>query len=93
MIANQRYGKQAMTDDMEAAVREALRSTRAVTVCPFHPEVTIRIGDDAAETHASHRLANIAAASWDHGARLAEMARQLGECADGVCPKCAAARP
>jgi hypothetical protein len=81
-----------MTDDAKTVVREALMSTRAVTVCPFHPEVTIRIGDDAAETHASHRLANIADASWNHDARLAEMARQLGECADGVCPKCSEGR-
>jgi hypothetical protein len=77
-----------MTNDSKAVVREALMSTRAVTVCPFHPEVTIRIGDDAAETHASHRLTAIADADWDHDARLAEMARQLGECADGVCPRC-----
>jgi len=77
-----------MPEDTKAVVREALISTRAVTICPFHPEVAIRIGDDAAETHASHRLANIADAGWDHDARLAEMARQLGECADGVCPKC-----
>jgi hypothetical protein len=81
-----------MTDDAKAVVREALMSTRAVTVCPFHPDVTIRIGDDAAETHASHRLTNIADPDWDHEARLAEMARQLGECADGVCPICSEGR-
>jgi len=45
-----------MLDDMKLAVREALISTRAVAMCPFHPEVTIRIGDDAAETHASYLL-------------------------------------
>jgi hypothetical protein len=78
-----------MADDVKTAVREALMSTRAVMVCPFHPEVTIRIGDDAAETHASHRLANITDTKWDHDARLVEMARQLGDCADGVCPRCA----
>ena len=77
-----------MSDDMKLAVREALISTRAVAMCPFHPEVTIRIGDDAAETHASYRVANIINDAWDHAARTVEMARQLGECADGVCPKC-----
>lgn len=82
-----------MTDDVKALVREALMSTRAVKVCPFHPEIMIRVGDDAAETHASHRLANIADASWDYDARLAEMARQLGACADGVCPRCSEGRP
>lgn len=85
--------KHAMTDDMKTVVREALMTTRAVVVCPFHPEVTIRIGDDAAETHAAHRLANIADAGWDHDARLVEMARQLGDCADGVCPQCSQRRP
>ena len=40
---------------MKLAVREALISTRAVAMCPFHPEVTIRIGDDAAET-SSYRV-------------------------------------
>ena len=82
-----------MTDDTKTVVREALMSTRAVTVCPFHPEVTIRIGDDAAETHASHRLTNIADASWGHDDRLAEMARQLRDCADGVCPRCSEKQP
>ena len=81
-----------MTSDAKAVVREALMSTRAVTVCPFHPDVTIRIGDDAAETHASHRLTSIDDASWGHDARLVEMARQLGECADGVCPRCSEGR-
>jgi hypothetical protein len=82
-----------MTDDMKTVVREALTTTRAIVVCPFHPEVNIRIGDDAAETHAAHRLANIADASWDHDARLVEMARQLGDCADGVCPRCSETKP
>ena len=82
-----------MTYDRIAVVREALMSTRAVMVCPFHPEVTIRVGDDAAETHALHRLVNTADAGWDHDARIAEMARQLAECADGVCPRCSEGRP
>jgi hypothetical protein len=77
-----------MSDDLKLAVREALISTRAVAMCPFHPEVTIRIGDDAAETHASYRIANIFNDAWDHPAQTAEMARQLGDCADGACPKC-----
>jgi hypothetical protein len=85
--------KRAMTEDIKTVVREALMSTRAVMVCPFHPQVTIRIGDDAAETHARHRLTNIADASEDHDARLVEMARQLGDCADGVCPRCSERRP
>lgn len=42
-------------DDLNAAVRHALETTRAVAVCPFHSEVTIRVGDDAAESHAFER--------------------------------------
>ena len=42
----------ADTNNLESAVRSALLTTRATAVCPFHPDVTIRVGDDAAETHA-----------------------------------------
>ena len=30
-------------------------TTGATTVCPFHWDVTIRVGDDAAESHAIAR--------------------------------------
>ena len=40
-------------------MRNVLLTTRATAVCPFHQEVTIRIGDDAAETHAFYRARNI----------------------------------
>ena len=49
----------ASNDDLEAFVRHALLTTRATVVCPFHPEVIIRVGDDAAETHAYFRARNI----------------------------------
>lgn len=39
-------------DDLTAVVRYALDTTRATIVCPFHDEVIIRVGDDAAESHA-----------------------------------------
>jgi hypothetical protein len=39
-------------DDLASVVRYALETTRATAVCPLHPDVTIRVGDDAAETHA-----------------------------------------
>ncbi|MHC2516909.1 hypothetical protein [Bradyrhizobium diazoefficiens] len=42
-------------DDLRATVRFALETTRAIAVCPFHSQVTIRIGDDAAESHAFER--------------------------------------
>ena len=40
------------TDDLASAVRYSLVTTRAIAVCPFHENVTIRVGDDAAESHA-----------------------------------------
>lgn len=46
-----------MSDDMKLALREALIRTRPVAMCPFQSKVTISIGDDAAETHASYRIA------------------------------------
>jgi hypothetical protein len=38
-------------DNLSAAVLYALETTRAIAVCPFHCDVIIRVGDDAAETH------------------------------------------
>ena len=42
-------------DDLSEVVRYALETTRATTVCPFHDEVVVRVGDDAAESHAFER--------------------------------------
>lgn len=47
------------TDDLAAVVRYALETTRATMVCPFHEEVVIRVGDDAAESHAFERAKRI----------------------------------
>ena len=49
----------AVADDLELAVRNALLTTRATEACPFHLDVTIRVGDDAAETHAFYRARNL----------------------------------
>jgi hypothetical protein len=46
-------------DNLTSAVRYALETTRARVVCPFHADVTIRAGDDAAETQACN-----GASSW-----------------------------
>ncbi|MFY9958681.1 hypothetical protein [Bradyrhizobium sp.] len=46
-------------DNLRSAVRYALETTRATTVCPFHPDVMIRVGDDAAENHAYARARKI----------------------------------
>jgi len=79
-------------DDLSATVRYALETTRAVAVCPFHSDVTIRIGDDAAESHAFERAKRIVKSdgtNWEREALRREIGRQLSEAADGTCPHCA----
>jgi len=81
----------AEADNLEAAVRKALLTTRATAVCPFHADVTIRVGDDAAETHAFYRACNLVrddSSGWNHKLLADEIGRQLAEAADGVCPQC-----
>jgi hypothetical protein len=79
-------------DDLKGVVRYALESTRATAVCPFHLDVTVRIGDDAAETHAFLRARNILKSDgtkWKAEILREEFDRQLGIAADGCCPQCA----
>jgi len=79
-------------DNLQKLVCFALFTTHATTLCPFHPEVTIRVGDAAAETHACYRARNVIKSdgtSWDHEELMDEIARQLTDAADGVCPRCA----
>jgi len=81
------------TDDLASAVRYALATTRATAICPFHENVTIRVGDDAAESHAYVRAGKIVKSdgtTWWHEVLHEEINRQLDEAADGVCPECAA---
>jgi hypothetical protein len=81
------------TEDLASVIRYALTTTRAIVICPFHDNVTIRVRDDAAETHAYVRAAKVIKSdgtTWVHEALHKEINRQLGEAADGVCPQCAA---
>jgi hypothetical protein len=83
------------TDDLVSAVRYALETTRAIAVCPFHANVSVRVGDDAAESHACVRASKIITndgTTWDRQLLLEEIKRQLGDAADGVCPACAPQR-
>ena len=54
-------------DDLASVVRYALETTRATAVCPFHLTVTIRVGDDGAETHAYIRAGELSKATGLHG--------------------------
>ena len=79
-------------DNLASAVRYALETTRATTVCPFHLDVIIRVGDDAAESHAYLRARNIIKSDgtkWEEIALREEFSRQLAEAADACCPRCA----
>ncbi len=78
-------------DDLSAAVRYALETTRATTVCPFHDKVIIRVGDDAAESHAYERAKRILRSdgtTFEANALREEIGHQLAVAADGRCPKC-----
>jgi hypothetical protein len=78
-------------DDLTAAVRHALETTRATAACPFHWDVIIRVGDDAAETHAFERARKAIRSdgtAWASEALREEFRRQLAEAADGQCPRC-----
>ena len=78
-------------DDLTATVRYALETTRALAACPFHPEVMIRVGDDAAETHAFERAKRVIKSdgtTWKREDLSEELGRQLVEAADRVCPQC-----
>jgi hypothetical protein len=78
-------------DNLTSAVRYALMTTRAITICPFHLDVIIRIGDDAAETHAlarARKLVKRNGRSWQAGAVQKEFKLQLSKAADRYCPHC-----
>ena len=78
-------------DDLTAAVRYALETTRATAACPFHWDVIIRVGNDAAENRAFERAKGIVRSDGTTSASEAlreELKRQLGEAADGQCPLC-----
>lgn len=80
------------TDDLSAVVRHVLHSTRATAVCPFHLDVTVRVGDDAAESHAWARARNMIKSDgtkWESDTLREAFDQQLGKAADGYCPQCA----
>jgi hypothetical protein len=79
-------------DDLGSAVHYALETTRAIAVCPFHLDVTIRTGDDAAETHAIARAKKLVkrdGTTWEGEVLRKEFGRQLSKAVDRYCPHCA----
>jgi hypothetical protein len=82
----------ADADHLASTVRYALETTRATAVCPFHADVTIRVGDDAAENHAylrAKKMTNADGTTCEREVLLEEFKRQLSDAADGLCPQCA----
>ncbi|MCA6107654.1 hypothetical protein [Bradyrhizobium cenepequi] len=78
-------------DDLGSAVHYALKTTHAIAVCPFHLDLTIRIGDDAAESHAfarARKLVKSDGTTWEREALGKEFRRQLSQAADRYCPRC-----
>jgi hypothetical protein len=79
-------------DDLGSAVHYALETTHAIAVCPFHLDLTIRTGDDAAESHAfarARKLVKSDGTTWEREALRKEFGRQLRKAADRYCPHCA----
>jgi len=80
-------------DNLRSAVCYALQTTRATAVCPFHPDVMIRVGDDAAENYAYARARKIIKSDgtmWGREVLMEEFKRLLADAVDGECPQCAA---
>lgn len=66
------------TDDLSAVVHYALETTRAITICPFHDDVIVRVGDDAAESHAFERVKRVVendGTTWEPEALRHEIGR------------------
>jgi hypothetical protein len=79
-------------DDLRSAVHYALETTHAIAVCPFHLDIVVRVGDDAAENHAfarARKLIKCDGTTWEGEALRQEFRRQLGKAADRYCPHCA----
>ncbi len=82
-------------DDLGSAVHYALETTHAIALCPFHLDLTIRTGDDAAESHAfarARKLVKSDGTTWNGEDLRQEFRRQLSRAADRRCPYCALLR-
>jgi hypothetical protein len=79
-------------DSVEVAARHAVAKTGAIKICPFHPEVTIRVGDADAERHAYAYATTILKSDgtmWMRDDMLPAIKDELDMAADGECPQCA----
>jgi hypothetical protein len=82
-------------DTLESAARYALARANAIEVCRFHPEVTIRVGDNDAERHAYALATTILKSDgtmWMREDLMPAIKDELDMAADGECPACASLR-
>lgn len=87
-----RMSESNLADDLGSVVHHALETTHAIAVCPFHLDLTIRVGDDAAESHAfarARKLVKSDGTRWRCEVLQTEFGRQLRRAADRYCPHCA----
>ena len=81
-----------LADIFEDAAREALAKAKAINVCEFHPDVTIRVGDLDTERHAYALATTILKSKGEMFLRedvMAAIKGCLDLAADDGCPKCA----
>jgi hypothetical protein len=86
-----RMSESKLADDLGSAVHHALETTHAIAVCPFHLDLTIRVGDDAAESHAfarARKLVKSDGTRWQGEVLQKAFGRQLRRAADRYCPHC-----
>jgi hypothetical protein len=87
--AARRLRQLGLPESVLSVLSGATPSTRAIAVCPFHLDPTIRIGEDAAESHAFARASKLVKSdgtTWLGEALRKEFGRQLSKAADGYCP-------
>jgi len=81
-----------LVDELEAAARSALVKAGAIKSCPFHSDVTIRVGDPDAEKRAYAIATNTLKSDgkmWLREDLMPAIKKELDLCADEECPRCA----
>jgi hypothetical protein len=80
-------------DELEEVARFALARANAIRGCPVHPDVTIRVGNLAAEREAdvlASAMLGEEGAAWRPAALKLAIKEALDEASEGECPACAA---
>ncbi len=84
-----------LAQELEDAAKEAIFTAKAVEACRFHPEVTVRLGDDEAERRAYAIATNRLKKNGTMFLRedlMSTIQNEMDMAADGECPACASIR-